>query len=222
MKIKIKAIALSLTLCLSFVFSSCTLLSPDAPDTVQSDTQKASLTNDTKIKDLEAQIVTLLQSQQLSESERKKEISALKAEIEALKKNSAQSESESVSETTLSPKIFNYTLSGYKATITSINTNEESISIPAVIDGHAVVGIGSGALSSSTVKKIVIEDGIESLDWFAFKGCSSLSLISLPPSITSIGYGAFDGASKSFTIECQKDSFAMKYAQSYGLNYNLK
>ena len=222
MKIKIKAIALSLTLCLSFVFSSCTLLSPDAPDTVQSDTQKASLTNDTKIKDLEAQIVTLLQSQQLSESERKKEISALKAEIEALKKNSAQSESESVSETALAPKIFNYTLSGYKATITSINTNEESISIPAVIDGHAVVGIGSGALSSSTVKKIVIEDGIESLDWFAFKGCSSLSLISLPPSITSIGYGAFDGASKSFTIECQKDSFAMKYAQSYGLNYNLK
>ena len=221
MKVKTKALALSLILCLSSVFSSCALLSTDETDTPQTDIQNEPSTNDEKIKDLEAQIITLLQSHQLSESEQKKEISALKAEIEVLKKGASQTESESASETS-TPKIFNYTLSGYKATITSINTNEESISIPAVIDGHAVVGIGSGALSSSTVKKIVIEDGIESLDWFAFKGCSSLSSISLPPSITSIGYGAFDGASKSFTIECQKDSFAMKYAQSYGLNYNLK
>lgn len=221
MKIKIEALALSLVICLSSFLSSCTLLSPDEPDNVQTNIRNEDSTNDARIKDLESQITALLQSQQLSESERKKEISALKAEIEALKKNPSQAESESISETS-APKIFSYTLNGYKATITSISTNEESISIPAVIDGHAVVGIGSGALSSSTVKRIVIEDGIEALDWFAFKGCSSLSSVSLPQSITSIGYGAFDGASKSFTIECQKDSFAMKYAQSYGLNYNLK
>lgn len=221
MKIKIKALALSIVICLSSFLSSCALLSPDESDNVQTDIRNEDSTNDARIKDLESQITALLQSQQLSESERKKEISALKAEIEALKKNPSQAESESISETS-APKIFSYTLNGYKATITSISTNEESISIPAVIDGHAVVGIGSGALSSSTVKRIVIEDGIEALDWFAFKGCSSLSSVYLPQSITSIGYGAFDGASKSFTIECQKDSFAMKYAQSYGLNYNLK
>ena len=222
MKIKLKILTLSLIICLSSIFYSCSYLSPDEPSAPQTDIKNESSTpNDAKIKDLEAQIVTLLQSQKISESERKKEISALKAEIEALKKNPSESTSESISETE-SKKIFNYTLSGYKATITSVNTIEESISIPSVIDGHAVVGIGSNVLTSSAIKRIVIEDGIETLDWFAFKGCPALASVYIPPSVTSIGYGAFDGASKAFTIECEEDSFAMKYAQSYGLKYDLK
>lgn len=222
MKTKFKIMILSLLICISSIFYSCNYISPDDPDNLHTDAQKeTSASTDTKIKELEAQIITLLQSQQISESERKKEISALKAEIEALKKTDSESESATGSETE-APKIFNYTLNGYKATITSINTDEESISIPAVIDGHAVAGIGSSALSSSKIKRIVLEDGIETLDWFAFKGCPALSSVSIPPSVTSIGYGAFDGASRAFTIECEKDSFAMKYAQSYGLKYDLK
>ncbi len=183
--------------------------------------QSSASSTDTKIKELEAQIITLLQSQKISESERKKEISALKAELDTLKKKESDKATDVATESD-APKPFTYTLNGYKATVTSIKSDGESILIPSVIDGHAVVAIGSEALSSKSVKRIVLENGIESLDWFAFKGCSSLTSISIPKSVTSIGYGAFDGAPKSLTVECEKDSFALKYAQSYGIKYSIK
>ena len=219
MKKKTIIIILSFFICLSSALSSCNRIPSDnqSQDTQDESTNYA----DTRIKELEAQIITLLQNQQLSESERKKEISALKAELDALKRIESEKATNESTESD-APKIFKYTLNGYKATITSINTEEESISIPSVIDGHAVVAIGSNVLNSTKVKRIVLEDGIETLDWFAFKGCPLLSYISIPSSVTSIGYGAFDGASKALTIECKKDSFAMKYAQSYGIKYEAK
>ena len=222
MKKKALFIIIAILISLSTSLSSCGYIPSSDGNVQHQDSQESSQNStDKRIKELEAQIITLLQSQQISESERKKEISVLKAELEALKKKEML-ESTDTSTESIEPKIFDYTLNGYKATITLINTDKESISIPSVIDGHAVVGIGSEAFASKKVKRIVLEDGIESLDWFAFKGCSSLNSISIPESITSIGYGAFDGAPKSLTIECKKDSFAMKYAQSYGIKYTIK
>lgn len=220
MKKKNFIIILSILLCVSLSFSSCGILSSNEEQKDES-LQAQPQGNETRIKELEAQIITLLQSQEISESERKKEISALKAEIESLKNQSSSKESSSQSETE-PPSIFKYTLNGYKATITSINTDEESIVIPSVIDGHAVVAIGSNVMASKKVKRIVLSEGIESLDWFAFKDCSLLTFISIPSSVSSIGYGSFDGAAKGLTIECEKDSFAEKYAQSYGFNYESK
>lgn len=219
-KFKSFIIILSLIICITSALSSCSYINPSKEPDEEGigETEKS---NAVKIKELEAQIITLLQSQQLSETERKKEISLLKAELERLKEQSKETENETDAEIN-EPRIFDYTLDGYRATITKINTDGESIIIPSVIDGHAVVSIGSSALASKTVKRIVLANGIESLDWFAFKNCPSLSFISIPPSVTSIGYGAFDGVPKSFTIECEKDSFAMKYAQSYGIKYETK
>ena len=222
MKKKALFIITAILISLSTTLSSCGYIPSSDGNVQHQDSQESSQNStDKRIKELEAQIITLLQSQQISESERKKEISVLKAELEALKKKEML-ESTDTSTESVEPKIFDYTLNGYKATITLINTDKESISIPSVIDGHAVVGIGSEAFASKKVKRIVLENGIEYLDWFAFKGCSSLNSISIPESITSIGYGAFDGAPKSLTIECKKDSFAMKYAQSYGIKYTIK
>ena len=213
-------IILSLFICIASTLSSCNYFSSIEEQTDISQNETAISTNE-RIKELEAQIIALLQSQQISESERKQEISVLKAELDSLKKKESENATINSTDETAS-KIFNYTLNGYKATITSINTDVENISIPSVIDGHAVTTIGSEALKSSKIKRIVLEDGIEALDWFAFKDCSSLSYIYIPKSVNSIGYGAFDGAPKSLTIECEKDSFAMKYAQSYGLKYQTK
>ena len=213
-------IFISIVICLSSFLSACSYIPFDTSNDSNFDsTSTNQVSPDARIKELEAQIITLLQNQEISETERKKEISALKAELEALKKKESEKSSESSTENE-SPKIFSYNLNGYKATITSINTDEEIILIPSVIDGHAVTAIGSEVLTSTKIKRIVISDGIEALDWFAFKGCPSLTSVSIPASVTSIGYGTFDGASKSLIIECKKDSFAMKYAQSYGIKYD--
>ena len=214
MKRKPFIIAISLLVILITLISSCgtQLQVPSGSDTTQVGTSEE------RIKELEAQIITLMQSQQLSDNERKQELSKLKAEIEKLKKTETEQATQAATE---AQKTISYTVEDGKAIITSININEESVTIPAVIDGYQVSAIGNDVISSQTLKKVIISSGIEKIDWFAFRNCSSLSHISIPDSIVSIGYGAFDNTSRSLTIICNRNSFAHKYAQSYGITYDI-
>ena len=41
------------------------------------------------------------------------------------------------------------------------------------------------------IKKVVIEDGVTSIDWYAFEKCEKLSSVTIPNSVTSIGWYAF-------------------------------
>jgi hypothetical protein len=85
----------------------------------------------------------------------------------------------------------------------------------AIVCGH------DGIRRSKTVESIIISSGIEKIDWFAFKNCPNLVSVTIPDTVNSIGYGAFDNSSKSFVIRCSRDSFAHRYAQSYGLTYDI-
>ena len=215
-------IILSAALVFTTLLSACTWI----PGSTPSDSTEAPSTSapdgdtDAQIRALEAQIRALLQDHQLSDAQSKKEIAELRAEIEKLK-----SEKQSDDETEVGVKdeenIFRYTVIDGMACITQIESDEKNIVIPYLIDGYKVYSIGSDALSSASVESIVISSGIEKIDWFAFKGCPSLVSVSIPDTISSIGYGAFDGASSSFVIRCSRDSFAQRYAKSYGITYDI-
>lgn len=210
---------------LSLLVISVALLSACAGDFAgfgksTSSTPQSEDANDKLIKELEAKISAILEGHQLSEAESKKEIEKLKAEIESLKSDKStekpsedQSDAEKVS--------FSYSLLNGVATITEIVSDEENIIVPYIIDGYKVHSIASEAFSSKNIKSIVISVGIEKIDWFAFKNCPALLSVSIPDTVNSIGYGAFDNASSGFVIRCSKDSFAHRYAQSYGITYDI-
>ena len=220
-------IILSSILIVTALISSCARTGSPSSSSDDGESSDGTSSQD-RISELEAKLLTLIQNQELSDTERKKEIDALTKELEKLKStsssNKAENESEENSESeqdTAPANTFKYTLDGNRAIITEITTVSDSVNIPSTIDGYQVYSIGTEALSSKTVKTVVISNGIEKLDWFAFRNCISLSSITVPSSVTSIGYGAFDNVSKGFTIKCVKDSFAHQYAQSYGLTYDI-
>ena len=217
MKRKNVIVTISAIILLLSLASSCTVSSPSQSSAQSTQTQSSEAA---KIAELEEKILQLIQTQQLSDKERQKEIDALEAEIERLKGQSSTSK-EPESTTPPLSQIFKYKVENGKAIINEIDTDEVNITIPAVIDGYQVISVGTQALRSSTVKSIIVSSGIEKLDWFAFSGCTSLSSVSIPDSVISIGYGAFDNASKSLTLYCSRESFAHKYAQSYGITYGI-
>ncbi len=223
MKKKTIIIIMSALLVLASLLSACAEQFGNNP-TGSGSVQGTQSTDESKIKELEAQILALMQSQQLSETERKKEIAALSAELELLKESSASDlPSQSTDRPTEATPLdsFKYTLDSGKAIITKIDAVGDTVTIPSSIDNYPVYSIGSDALSSSAVKSVIISEGIEKLDWFAFRNCLSLSKVTIPDSVISIGYGSFDNTAKALTIVCSRDSFAHKYAQSYGFTYDI-
>ena len=215
-------IILSAALVFTTLLSACTWIPGSTPSgsTEAPSTSAPNGDTDAQIRALEAQIRALLQDHQLSDAQSKKEIAELRAEIEKLK-NEKQSDDETELGVKDEENIFRYTVIDGMACITQIESDEKNIVIPYLIDGYKVYSIGSDALSSASVESIVISSGIEKIDWFAFKGCPSLVSVSIPDTVSSIGYGAFDGASSSFVIRCSRDSFAQRYAKSYGITYDI-
>ena len=116
---------------------------------------------------------------------------------------------------------FLYNVDGEYATITGYTGSEERLVIPAMIDGYTVREIADSAFSSNQLKSIIITNGIEKIGWFAFQSCPTLIAITIPDSVSSIGYSAFPMQSKNFTIYCSNNSFAQQYAKSYGISYTV-
>jgi hypothetical protein len=191
------------------------------PNGSQSESSSTSSANEERIKELEAMIESILTNKELSDSESSKEIENLKSEIENLKSQSSKQTEAQTDPAQTTERTFTYTIVNGLATITSISSSEKNIVIPYTIDDYKVYSIASEALSSKTVESIIISSGIEKIDWFAFKNCPNLVSVTIPDTVNSIGYGAFDNASKSFVIRCSRDSFAHRYAQSYGITYDI-
>ncbi len=176
------------------------------------------------IASLELQIFELQQNQYIYGTESDKKIAELTAQLNALKAETdtkAPQTDAPADEELGSRSGFTYTLSNGLATVTGYGGEDTQLVIPASIDGHRVSAIADGAFENSSVKSVIVSDGIETIGWFAFNGCVSLRSVTLPSSVRSIGYSAFGSAGSGLTVYCHSDSFALSYAKSYGLSYTV-
>ncbi len=114
-----------------------------------------------------------------------------------------------------SDALYTYTASGNNATIVSYKGSDSKLVVPKEIDGISVVAIGREAFKNASFSEIVLPEGIEKIDWFAFSECKNLRSITIPTSVNKIEYGVFEGVN-NVVIVCKNNSYAHRYAKSYG------
>ena len=112
---------------------------------------------------------------------------------------------------------YKYIINDGKVTITGYSGRDDDISIPSAIEGLPVVRIGESAFDGALATSISIPKSVRYIDWFAFSNCVSLKEIAIPSSVTSIEYGAFNNHSADLTVICDKNSYAVAYAKSWGM-----
>lgn len=85
-------------------------------------------------------------------------------------------------------QVWDYTADEYSdgVIISGYHGSDEELTIPAEIDGYQVVGIGSGAIRSGSIKKVIISNGIKFLKVNAFENCYHLETIEIPASVEVI------------------------------------
>ena len=191
------------------------LLSGCAKDTQTTDSDETPTGNEAyiaRVAELEAALQKEREDRYISDSAYIATIKELQKKLNALSPDSETSKDENTGE----ELVFRYRLEGDKAIITGYAGTSTLVTIPAVLDGHTVVALGERAFEGQNIAAIVLPEGLEAIGWFAFYGCTTLIDITIPDSVTSIGYAVFDGC-PNLTIVCNENSYAAKYADSYGL-----
>ena len=83
----------------------------------------------------------------------------------------------------------------------------ETVLIPAQYNGKPVKEIAEeGFLYNETIKSLIVLEGVEKIGRNAFNGCTNLEEISLPNSLTCVGFGAFDDTAYAKNEENWTDS----------------
>ena len=96
---------------------------------------------------------------------------------------------------------------GLSYIIDKYNGDAENVVLPATYNGLPVTAIGAFAFEKcTTVKSIIISDGIKNIEVCAFYGCSNLTTILIPESVTEIDAAVFRHCSSLTVINCVASS----------------
>ena len=95
---------------------------------------------------------------------------------------------------------FNYTTNDGAVTITGYTGPGDAVTIPSTIAGLPVVRIGNHAFEFTSLTNVTIPDSVTSIGYWAFGGCTSLSNLTVPNSVTNIGDNAFGGCTRLTAI----------------------
>ena len=204
----VTALLLSLNLITSAIGSKET----EAENNLKS-AQNEALLYKQQVAELKKQVDELKSNQYASYQAYEEKISELELKLSATQHTSP-------AETPKSDARYTYTISEKGITITGYSGSDKKLYIPSNIDGVSVVAIGREAFKNASFEDIIIPQGVEKIDWFAFSNCLNLKSIELPNSISKIEYGAFDGVG-NFVISCSKNSYAHKYSKSYGYDVEI-
>lgn len=207
-------LSLCLALFLSLLLVGYAQRSSALPSEGEDAAQKAAY--EATVAGLRQEIAELQLSQEARVSAYEARIAELEARLSALTDpNGSTNEAPSPSDSSVA---FTYELRDGVAWITGVRKCGAVLEIPQTVNGIAVVGIAEGAFRNTAVEQVVLPEGLQTVDWFAFSGCYKLRSVSLPASVTSIGYGAFELCSASLRFTCPPSSYAAQYAQSYGIS----
>jgi hypothetical protein len=89
---------------------------------------------------------------------------------------------------------FTYITNSGAITITGYTGSGGNVSIPSSINGHPVKAIGYQAFYLSSVTSVTIPNSVTSIGDYAFSQCSRLGGVTISTNVTSIGTKAFRGA----------------------------
>ena len=184
------------------------------------------------ISDLRDELLKEREDRYISDSEYKRRLAELEKALAALENVTAAEDKPTVAppetqppetepEETKPPEnsaAFNYRLENNEIIITAYKGTAVMVNVPSEIDGHPVTAIDDHAFQNTSVISVILPGTVRSVGWFAFYGCFGLELVSIPSSVTVIDYAAFDGC-PNLTVLCPADSYAAKYAVSFGLQH---
>lgn len=108
--------------------------------------------------------------------------------------------------------------------VTDYYGRDETVVIPAVIDGHRVERIDGFASwysdeSQTALKTVVIEPGYTTIEGFTFSSLPNLTSVTIPASVTTIDEDAFDAENPSLVIYGALGSDAERWANEYGVTF---
>ncbi|MBQ4619699.1 MAG: leucine-rich repeat protein [Clostridia bacterium] len=112
-------------------------------------------------------------------------------------------------ESALSEGDFEYTVSGGCAVISAYKGTNTDVTVPAALGGYPVKALGQVFKNNASITSVILPDGLETIDTYAFYQCTSLASAYIPDSVTSIGNYVFSGCSSLTDVQLSKNITAI-------------